>query len=109
MLTPFEIERIDRSKLYSIYDEWPISCKDANQIEVNIPDIQNIDEIIYSGMGGSATAGDILQDWLQYKIDIPFYVVKDYNLPKFTDKDTLVISASCSGNTRCPRHGSPAA
>ncbi|MEM3437812.1 MAG: bifunctional phosphoglucose/phosphomannose isomerase [Nitrososphaerales archaeon] len=99
MLSPLEIKKVDKSGLYKIYEDWPDLCKKAYETEVNIPDTSNVEKIIYAGMGGSATPGDILQDWLKDKIKIPFYVVKDYHLPKFAGKDTLVIAVSCSGNT----------
>ncbi|MEM3383136.1 MAG: bifunctional phosphoglucose/phosphomannose isomerase [Nitrososphaerales archaeon] len=99
MLSPSEIKKVDKSGLYKIYENWPNLCKKVYETEVNVPDASNIGKIIYAGMGGSATPGDILQDWLKDKIDIPFYVVKDYHLPKFAGKDTLVIAVSCSGNT----------
>jgi len=99
MLSESEIERLDRSRLHSIYENWPTYCKNAYQIDVNVPDISNIEEIIYAGMGGSATAGDILQDWLRSSVEIPFHVIKDHHLPKFVGKNTFVIATSCSGNT----------
>lgn len=99
MLSPSEVKKVDKSGLYKIYESWPELCKKAYETEVNVPDASNIEKIIYAGMGGSATPGDIFQDWLKDNIDIPFYVVKDYHLPKFAGNDTLVIAVSCSGNT----------
>lgn len=99
MLSPSEVKGIDKSGLYRIYEDWPIHCKSAYKIEVNAPEASNVKNIVYAGMGGSATPGDILQDWLKDSIAIPFYVVKDYHLPKFAGKNTFVIAISCSGNT----------
>ncbi len=99
MLSPSDIEKLDRSRLHLIYENWPAHCKKAYQIDVNVPEIPDIEEVVYAGMGGSATTGDILQDWLRSSIEIPFHVVKDYHLPKFADKNTFVIATSCSGNT----------
>jgi glucose/mannose-6-phosphate isomerase len=99
MLSLLEVKKIDKSGLYKVYEDWPKYCKKAYEVEVNAPDASNVRKIIYAGMGGSATPGDILQDWLKDSINIPFYVVKDYHLPKFAGKDTLVLAVSCSGNT----------
>ncbi|MCP8308835.1 MAG: bifunctional phosphoglucose/phosphomannose isomerase [archaeon] len=99
MLSSSEVKGIDKSGLYKIYEDWPIHCREAYKTEVNAPETSNVKKIIFAGMGGSATPGDILQDWLKDSIDIPFCVVKDYHLPKFAGKDTFVIAVSCSGNT----------
>jgi glucose/mannose-6-phosphate isomerase len=99
MLSPSEVKRIDKSGLYKVYEDWPSHCKNAYKIKVNAPEASNVKNIVYAGMGGSATPGDILQDWLKDSIDIPIHVVKDYHLPKSAGKDTFVIAASCSGNT----------
>ncbi|MBS1266629.1 MAG: Bifunctional phosphoglucose/phosphomannose isomerase [Candidatus Woesearchaeota archaeon] len=56
-------------------------------------------KIIIAGMGGSALPGDILQSYLVDLIDIPVYVHKSYDLPKFVDKDSIVFTVSYSGNT----------
>ena len=53
--------------------------------------------LVVAGMGGSALAADLLKDWLD--LNIPFEVVKTYDLPAYVGKDTLVIASSYSGNT----------
>ncbi len=99
MLTQEEVEAVDVSGLYRDYEEWPKHCEDAVKLPVEIPDIAEIDQIIYAGMGGSAASGDLLRDWLSPVIDISFTVVKDYRLPRSAGKNTLVIAVSCSGDT----------
>lgn len=99
MLTQEEVEAIDVSGLYKDYEEWPKHCEDANNLPVEIPDISGVDQIIYVGMGGSAASGDLLRDWLTPIINLPFTVIKDYNLPRSAGKNTLVIAVSCSGDT----------
>ncbi len=94
-----EVETIDVSGLYKDYEEWPKHCEESVKIPVEIPDIAQINQIIYVGMGGSAASGDLLRDWLTPIINLPFTVIKDYNLPKSADKQTLVIAVSCSGDT----------
>ncbi len=99
MLTRDDVESIDTSGLHKDYEEWPTHCEKALNIKVSTPDINNVNEVIYAGMGGSAASGDILKDWLTPLIDVPFTVLKDYHLPKYADKNALVLIASCSGNT----------
>lgn len=59
----------------------------------------NYNSIVYCGLGGSAISGDLLQDYLSNELKLPFKVVRGYDLPSFTNKDTLVIISSYSGNT----------
>ncbi|MCL5318832.1 MAG: SIS domain-containing protein, partial [Thaumarchaeota archaeon] len=99
MLTQEEVEAMDVSGLYKDYEKWPEHCEDALKLPVETPDIAQISQVIYVGMGGSAASGDLLRDWLTPVINIPFTVVKDYTLPRTAGKNTLVIAVSCSGDT----------
>lgn len=53
--------------------------------------------IVFAGMGGSALAAEFAKTWPA--IAKPMVICKEYNLPEFVGKDTLVICASYSGNT----------
>jgi glucose/mannose-6-phosphate isomerase len=64
------------------------------QGEAEFGQIQNI---VYAGMGGSALAALLVHTWP--KLSLPFEVVRDYDLPAYVGKSTLVIAASYSGNT----------
>jgi len=61
--------------------------------------ILNFDTILVSGMGGSSNAGKIIQGLLEDNYDKSFVVYNDYGLPKWVNKNTLVIVNSYSGNT----------
>lgn len=61
--------------------------------------ISDFKHIVISGLGGSGIAGKIIKNYYIDKIDIPIETVSDYQLPKFVNKDTLVILCSYSGNT----------
>src|SRR5690606_27484807 len=52
-----------------------------------------------TGLGGSGIGGSIVQNYVADKMSVPFIVNKDYFLPSFVNKDTLVIASSYSGNT----------
>jgi len=60
---------------------------------------ESIENIIYLGMGGSAIAGDILNEVLFDRLTIPMQVVRGYECPDYCNKKTLVIASSYSGNT----------
>ena len=56
--------------------------------------------IVLMGMGGSASAGDLILDWLDNKISVPAIVHRDPALPRFVGSDTLFVTLSYSGETR---------
>ena len=57
-------------------------------------------EILICGMGGSALPGELVKLLIPFlKIKIPVRVHKDYGLPPFVQKDSLIICISYSGNT----------
>lgn len=55
--------------------------------------------VVLTGLGGSGIGGSIVQNFVADKLAIPFMVNKDYFLPKFVNKNSLVIVSSYSGNT----------
>ena len=67
---------------------------------INPPEkLRNANKIIVTGLGGSAIGGDLLRSYLQYEINLPVYVNRNYFLPAFADENTLVIVSSYSGDT----------
>ena len=92
------IEKYDVQKMYKTYDKWPEIAREifeSNQEQVNF---DNIDHIVFAGMGGSGAIGDLFSSILS-KSNIHVSLVKGYLLPKTVDKNTLVITTSVSGNT----------
>jgi glucose/mannose-6-phosphate isomerase len=60
---------------------------------------KDFSNIVLTGLGGSGIGGSIVQNYVADKIRVPFIVNKDYFLPSFVGKDSLVIVSSYSGNT----------
>ncbi len=58
-----------------------------------------ISNIVITGLGGSGIGGTIISDLLKGISSIPIIVSKDYFLPEFVNKNTLVIVSSYSGDT----------
>lgn len=58
-----------------------------------------IQNIIITGMGGSALAADMVNALTSEWMAVPLSVVKGYKLPGFANENTLVIAVSHSGNT----------
>lgn len=57
-------------------------------------DLQNI---VHSGMGGSALWALLSTSWPGYKL--PFQVIRDYDAPSYVNEHTLFVASSYSGNT----------
>lgn len=57
------------------------------------------DAVVVAGMGGSAIGGDLVRGMLDPVLPVPFLVNRDYRLPGFVRRGTLVVASSYSGNT----------
>ena len=62
-------------------------------------DIKGVRNIVVAGMGGSPFPGLICKTWFSDELKLPFEIIRDYNLPEYVNKETLVIASSYSGNT----------
>jgi len=92
------IQQNDPNGMHSTYDKWANIAYDAYNLELESIDFKNIDHVVFSGMGGSGTIGDVFSSILS-KTNIHTTVVKGYTLPNTIDKNTLVVITSVSGDT----------
>lgn len=58
---------------------------------------QQITNIVFAGMGGSALAAQISISWPGYSL--PFEICRQYDIPAYVGPHTLFIASSYSGNT----------
>lgn len=95
------ISKIDVSKKINKLEKLPDDIITSIKLidSYDIKKIFKVNNIIFSGMGGSAIAGDFIKEILRNKFNIPIYVNRRYNIPKWANKDTLLISISYSGDT----------
>jgi len=93
-----DLERIDTKCMFKIYDKWPEIAEESFEKKIEKFDIQDIDHIVFAGMGGSGSIGDTIAAILSKK-NIHVSNVKGYLLPKTVDSKTLVIATSVSGHT----------
>ena len=98
MLDKETLKKYDSGQMYNVYDRWSEIAKDVYNSEIESIDFKNIDHIVFSGMGGSGSIGDLLSSILS-KTNIYTTVIKGYVLPKTVDENTLVVTTSVSGNT----------
>jgi len=98
MLDLLTMDKYDTRQMYKIYDDWPNLAKKAYSSDLEPANFENIDHIVFAGMGGSGAIGDLFSSILS-KTNIHVTLVKGYLLPKTVDKNTLVVTTSVSGNT----------
>ena len=94
-----DLENVDLQKMFETYDIWPELAKKAYEFSHNQVSFSDIDHIVFAGMGGSGTIGDIFSAILS-KTEIYVTNVKGYLLPRTVDSKTLVIATSVSGETK---------
>jgi glucose/mannose-6-phosphate isomerase len=70
----------------------------GEQSIITTPDSE-IRNIIITGLGGSGIGGTILSEIVANECMVPITANKDYFLPAFVDKHSLIIISSYSGNT----------
>lgn len=98
MLNLSILNKYDKSGIYKIYDTWPDIAKGFYLKNYDKAEFGEIDQIIFTGMGGSGAIGDTLSAIVS-KTDLHFSIVKGYHLPKTADSSTLVVATSVSGDT----------
>jgi glucose/mannose-6-phosphate isomerase len=98
MITKTKLENIDKNRMFEIYDKWPEIASSSYEFEWKPLKIENITHVVFAGMGGSGSIGDIFSSILS-KTKIHVTVVKGYVLPKTVENNTLVVVTSVSGNT----------
>lgn len=77
-----------------VRDAWAITRR--ADLPPQYGDVRNI---VVAGMGGSAIGGDLAAALLLGELKVPMAVHRDYGLPAYVGRDTLVVASSYSGNT----------
>jgi glucose/mannose-6-phosphate isomerase len=96
------LRKLDPGGMLGALGGLPDQCREAwiKASGLKLPaDYRNIDRIVVLGMGGSAIAGDLWRVLLQRESVVPVFNVRQYDLPPFVNKQTLVIASSFSGET----------
>ena len=98
------ITKIDVSDMVTLISNFSEQCREGVKLGKNfkIPvDLKNFipSAILFCGLGGSAITGDLIADLVREKAKFPVLVNRDYTIPSFVDKKTLVFCISYSGNT----------
>ena len=92
---------IDPNAMRTYIEEFPEYVRTAgfSGCNVHVRNIEKIQSIVVSGLGGSAIGGDLARTIAGRQLSKPLVVNRDYALPPFVDQTTLVFVCSYSGNT----------
>lgn len=96
-----KIIETDKSGMLKVALDMPQLFQQAQELsrKIKLPKMKTIKQMVISGMGGSAIAGDIIAGLFLNKLRIPIYVNRSYELPAFVGRETLFFALSYSGNT----------
>jgi len=92
------LDKVDSLGMCKVYDKWPEIAESSFNMDYEPIEYDKIEHIVFAGMGGSGSLGDIFSAILS-KSNVHVSVVKGYHLPKTVNSDTLVVTTSISGNT----------
>ncbi len=100
---PAQMKALDPGDMLGLTVDFPNQCRRGaelgRQFERDIRPQTSIQNIVVTGMGGSAIGGDILRCLIEEAGVVPLSVNRGYDLPGYVGSHTLVIAASYSGNT----------
>ncbi len=89
--------KVDASNMLRVLASFPDQCEAALELGRNIKIKPPVNAVVVCGMGGSALGAEIVKSYLGERI--PFFIVRDYVIPAWLNKNTLVFVISYSGNT----------
>jgi len=95
------VSRIDLSNMIGAVDGFPDIFLESRELpNVSLKRARSsIQSLVLMGMGGSASAADVVLDWLRPSLRIPAMVLREPGLPAFVNSRTLFIAVSYSGET----------
>lgn len=96
-LTPHDSLNIQAS-IHSLPDQIDQVIYEVSTLSIP-PECHLVDNIVVSGMGGSALGGRIIKSLERSVLSIPLTISTDYHLPAFVNHKSLIIISSYSGDT----------
>ncbi len=97
------IKKLDKSNMLDLLLGLDEQCRKAKKIGADFDPKgisgNGVKNIVFTGLGGSAIGADVIRSYTAGEIKVPIIVNRNYTLPNFVDKDTLLFTSSYSGNT----------
>jgi len=98
-----KIKDMDKSNMLDLLLGLDKQCREAKDIGIDFKPAgissAGVKNIVFTGLGGSAIGADLIRSYTAGEISVPIIVNRDYTIPNFVDKDTLLFASSYSGNT----------
>ncbi len=89
---------IDKENMLSLLEDFPNMVREGYELGKDVTVQPDFSSIFVAGMGGSSISGDLLQSYLS-ESKIPVYVLREAEVPRYVDEDSLVFVTSYSGST----------
>lgn len=95
------LKSVDRSGMLKVLSDFPAQLSQARDIGRHYePSFHGkFDWVLFTGMGGSAIGGHMASSLLKSVSDIPVTVNRNYYVPTWIGKRSLVVAISYSGET----------
>src|SRR5712692_10175248 len=96
------LSRLDSSKMLEAIDNFPDHFLGYGSYSGIVPRPRgrpSIENIVLAGMGGSASAGEVILEWLRDVLKVPALLLREPALPRFVGPGTLFVGISYSGKT----------
>jgi len=94
------LAKIDPSNMVGAVGRFPdVFLRSRDEWDVSLKTRSSIQNVVLMGMGGSASAADVVLDWLKAALPVPALVHREPGLPSFVNARTLFIAMSYSGET----------
>ncbi len=92
---------IDSNNMIGLVESFGEQCLQGEQLarDFELKPLPATENVVICGMGGSAIGGDLLRAYVSQTCTVPIEVVRNYSLPDYVNRKTLVIAGSYSGNT----------
>ncbi len=96
-----ELASVDKERMANRIFSYPEDIRDAldRYWRIDLGLDREISNITVVGMGGSAIGGVFLQDYFFDTSSIPIIYLRDFSLPSYAGKNSLIVVVSYSGNT----------
>jgi glucose/mannose-6-phosphate isomerase len=97
------IKALDKADMLDMLLGLDEQCRRAKKIGMDFDPkgitAEGVKNIVFTGLGGSAIGADLIRSYTAGEAKVPVFVNRNYTLPDFVDKDTLLFASSYSGNT----------
>jgi len=94
------ISKVDREGMLDVIEKFPEQVGEAADMMKSFPSPDfDVENVIITGMGGSAIGGEMIASLFKKESKVPIIVNRGYELPSFAGEKTLLVAASYSGNT----------